>query len=39
MGTGIYTLINRSSNTISNGTYINIINYNDLIECVENLEK
>ena len=40
MGTGIYTPINRSNNTISNGTYINnITNYNDLIERVENLEK
>ena len=39
MGTGIYTLINRSNNTMSNGTYINITNYNDLIERVENLEK
>lgn len=40
MGTGIYTLINRSNNTMSNDTYINnIINYNDLIERVENLEK
>ena len=40
MGTGIYTPINRSNNTMSNGTYINnITNYNDLIERVENLEK
>ena len=39
MGTGIYTLINRSNNTMSNDTYINITNYNDLIERVENLEK
>ena len=39
MGTGIYTPINRSNNTMSNDTYINIINYNDLIERVENLEK
>ena len=40
MGTGIYTPINRSNNTMSNGIYINnITNYNDLIERVENLEK
>ena len=39
MGTGIYTLINRLNNTMSNDTYINITNYNDLIERVENLEK
>lgn len=40
MGTGIYTPINRSNNTMSNDTYINITtNYNDLIERVENLEK
>ena len=39
MGTGIYTPINRSNNTMSNDTYINIINYNDLIEHVGNLEK
>ena len=45
MGTGIYTLINRSNNTMSNVTYTNrtyvnnITNYNDLIERVENLEK
>ena len=39
MGTGIYTLINRSNNTMSNDTYINITNYNNLIERVENLEK
>ena len=40
MGTGIYTPINRSNNTISNDPYINITtNYNDLIERVENLEK
>ena len=39
MGTGIYTLINRSNNTMSNDIYINITNYNDLIERVENLEK
>ena len=38
MGTGIYTPINRSNNTMSNDTYI-ITNYNDLIERVENLEK
>ena len=39
MGTGIYTPINRSNNTMSNDIYINITNYNDLIERVENLEK
>ena len=39
MGIGIYTLINRSNNIMSNDTYINITNYNDLIERVENLEK
>ena len=39
MGTGIYTLINRSNNTMSNGLYTNRTNYNDLIERVENLEK
>ena len=40
MGTGIYTLINRLNNTMSNDIYINnITNYNDLIERVENLEK
>ena len=39
MGIGIYTLINRLNNTMSNDTYINITNYNDLIERVENLEK
>lgn len=39
MGTGIYILINRLNNTMNNGTYINITNYNDLIERVENLEK
>ena len=39
MGIEIYTPINRSNNTMSNGTYINITNYNDLIERVENLEK
>ena len=39
MGTGIYTLINRSNNTMSNDRYTNIINYNDLIERIENLEK
>ena len=40
MGTGIYTLINRSNNTTSNDRYINnITNYNDWIERVENLEK
>ena len=39
MGTGIYTLISRSNNTMSNDIYINTTNYNDLIERVENLEK
>ena len=39
MGTGIYTPINRSNNTMSNGLYTNRTNYNDLIERVENLEK
>lgn len=39
MGTGIYTPINRSNNTMSNDTYINITNYNDLIKRIENLEK
>lgn len=45
MGTGIYTPINRSNNTMSNSLYTNrtyvnnITNYNDLIERVENLEK
>ena len=39
METGIYILINRSNNTMSNDTYINIKNYNNLIERVENLEK
>ena len=39
METGIYILINRSNNTMSNDTYINITNYNNLIERVENLEK
>ena len=39
MGTGIYTLINRSNNTMSNDTYINITNYNDLIERIKNFRK
>ena len=39
MGIGIYTQINRSNNTMSNDIYINITNYNDLIERVENLGK
>jgi hypothetical protein len=44
-GTGIYTLTNRSSNTMNNDIHIdrsyisNRINYSDLIERVENLEK
>lgn len=39
MGTGIYTPINRSNNTMSNDIYINITNYNDLIEHIENFRK
>ena len=39
MGTGIYTPINRSNNTMSNGTYTNITNYNNLIERIENFRK
>ena len=39
MGTGIYAPINRSNNTMSNDRYINITNYNDLIERIENFRK
>lgn len=39
MGTGIYIPINRLNNTMSNDRYINITNYNDLIEHIENFRK